>query len=170
MSPLTLLLGILIGMLIATPFTYIWTSRNRDNENTELVKRLAVAESKNQVFALEGYIKGQDSTLADFKFQQKLPIQTNEGILKKKFYVTLMERLEYRGIPLPWWETKIPVSEKLDAASLDAIAKVASVLSKLVAPQSLGPEIISTLLPIMPQKDSKVPQEKPNNMNSTELS
>jgi hypothetical protein len=111
MSPATLLFGILLGMLIAAPFTYIWTSRKFAKEETDLAIQGAIANVEKQIFALEGYIKGQDATLAEFKLEQ-IPLQTNEGLLRKRFYVTLRERLVYKGIPLPWWITKIPVGEK----------------------------------------------------------
>lgn len=158
MSPATLVFGILLGMLIAAPFTYIWTSRQCAKERTDLAIQGAIANVEKQIFALEGYIRGQDAALAEFKLEQ-IPLQTDEGWVRKRFYVTLRERLVYKGIPLPWWITKIPVGEKLDEASLIALAKAASIIVKSVDLKGLGIEIISRLLPKSEAKDSTTLQK-----------
>jgi hypothetical protein len=124
MSPATLLFGIFLGMAIATPLTYIWTWR-----------------------------KCTKDSVTAFKLRQ-IPLQTHEGCVRKKFYVTLLERLEYNGIPLPWWTTKIPVGEKLDEASLTALAEAASVIVKIPDLKGLGIEIISRILPKAPENAS----------------
>jgi hypothetical protein len=121
MSPATLLLGIVLGMLIASPFTYIWTSRK---------------------------------CLADFTLEQ-IPLQTVEGKVWKKVHITILERLRYRGIPLRWWTTKIQISEKLDEATLNALAKTATMVLKPTDLTGVGVEIVSRIISKFAKKDSR---------------
>jgi hypothetical protein len=146
MSPATFLFGIFIGILISAPITYILTSRQIVAERTKSAVQTAVEDVKKQLFTLQGKIEGQNTAFSDFK-PERVVFQTNEGIFRKRFYVTLKERLVYKGtFPLPWWETKTLVGEKLDEASLEAFAKAASVIAKAIDLKSLGMELITTVL------------------------
>ena len=103
------------------------------------------------IVAPVAYSLGKDAALGEFKLDQLPPLLTNEGVLRKKVYVTLQERLIYKGLPLPWWTTRIPVGEKLDEAGLTALAKAASIAATLSIQSAdlkgLVMKIISRLLP-----------------------
>jgi hypothetical protein len=116
------------------------------------------------IVAPVAYFLGKDAAFAEFKLDQLPPLLTNEGLVRKKFYVTLQERLIYKGIPLPWWTTKIPVGEKLDEASLTALAKAASIVASIsMQPadlKGLVMKIIARLLPKTVEKDATTLQEE----------
>jgi hypothetical protein len=160
----TLLLGIVIGIVLGAIFAYLWTSRKDLQDRFELSARLAIANVHKQVFALEG-CEGQNAALADFKLEQ-IPLLTDQGVFRKKFLVTLNERLVYRGIPFPWWTTTIPVAESLDKANLDAFAKAASVVLKSADLNGLGIEIMSRLIHTSNREDSTRPPQMPTGENS----
>lgn len=137
MSPATLLLGVLLGMLIVAPVAYVL---------------------------------GKGAALAELKLDRLPPLLTNKGLFRKKFYVTLQERLIYKGIPLPWWTTRISVGEKLDEASLTGIVKAATVAAG-ISMQSAGlkglvMKTISRLLPKMVEKDAKRSRSRLHNQNA----
>jgi hypothetical protein len=134
------LLAILVGVALGVPTGFVigYFMPNKRSIDPEL------AQVKGKLMKIEGYIQGQNAALTDFKLEQTV-LQTSEGWLVKKHYATLMERLVYKGVPLPWWTVKVQTQENVDEKTLHTIAATFGVLAKSADLKSLGFELVSRL-------------------------
>ena len=134
MQPIYFLLFLLVGGGFGGIIGYLWADRRR--AGTE--KDLEVSRLEGRLMELEGYSKGQNATLADFQLERSAVLRTREGLLVRRHFATFMERLVYRGIPLPWWTTRISIDENIDEKVLDAIVKSASVLTTALSGKTMN--------------------------------
>jgi hypothetical protein len=134
------LMAILVGVALGVPTGFVlgYFMRNKRSIDPEL------AQVKGKLMKIEGYMQGQNAALAEFKLEQTV-LQTSEGVLFKKHYATLMERLVYKGIPLPWWTVKVQTQENVDEKTLHTIATTFGILAKSADLKSLGFELVSRL-------------------------
>src|SRR5438309_11004790 len=93
-------LGVLTGAAIAVPITY-W----------------ALMPSKN-LNSLQAFYKGKEAAFKEITME-RIPGCTQEGIVRKKYYLVIRERLLNNNLPMsPFWEHKFLTAEKLDKDDL----------------------------------------------------
>jgi hypothetical protein len=146
MAAMWLLIAFVVGILFGGLVAHLWTSREELRRQNKLSTKWEVANVEKEVYALRGYIEGQNAALADFTVEQKPPVITDKGLFKKTYFMLLQERLVYKGIPFPWWTSTTQVAERLDGEALIKAAKAASVLVKSFDLKGLGIQMISKVL------------------------
>jgi hypothetical protein len=83
--------------------------------------------------SLEASIEGRKAALGEITMD-RIPGIRQEGIVRKKYYLVIQERLLNNKLPIsPFWEYKFLVSERLDPDDLTAVTNtLATVADKIL--------------------------------------
>lgn len=92
---------------------------------------------------------------------ERIPAFTEEGIIRKKYYLVIQERLLHNNLPMsPFWVHKLPLSERLDKDDLVAVTTALTT----VADKILGlADLKAMALRRIQSKSGKNPKTEPNN-------
>ena len=123
------LVGLLAGVGVAVPFTYLWTVHNR---------RLNAFEERMKAEKAESFQQGKDAALDSLTFE-RFESSSRRGFIWKSTYKVVSERALLNGIPItPFYEYEIQIEETLDPKELGHVADAVRISMGLPALTDLG--------------------------------
>jgi hypothetical protein len=110
-----IVLGVIFGAAIAALITYFATVHFTESSS------------------VRAFYEGKEAALGELRMERFVDT-SEEGIIRKKHYLVIRERLVYKNIPIsPFWEHQLLTNEKLDKEALDALTHtLANVADKLL--------------------------------------
>jgi len=123
------LIGFLVGVAVAAPFTYLWTVHTR---------RLNAFEERMKAEKAESFQQGKDAALESLTFE-RFESGSKRGFIWKSTYKVVSERALLNGIPItPFYEYEIQIDETLDPKELGHVADAVRISMGLPALTELG--------------------------------
>jgi hypothetical protein len=89
--------------------------------------------SSTKLRALQAFYDGKQAVLSELRME-RIVDHREEGIVRKKYYLVIQERLLNNGLPMsPFWEHKFLISDKLNRDDLLALTNtLATVADKIL--------------------------------------
>ena len=108
--------GTLVGAAITAPVTYL------------------IIHSPQKSTSIEAFYKGKQAAIKEISMERLADFR-QEGIIRKRYYLVIQERLMHNGLPMsPFWEHKFLISDKLDQSDVLVITEgLSSIAEKLLS-------------------------------------